>query len=80
MTQCKLNVDVVYLLDKSGSVSQKNFYKEKYFIIALTNMFHLSEDTVQVGVISYNSYAKMEVIHRFFLSHFKGSKKRSQNF
>ena len=87
VTQCKLNVDVVFLLDTSGSVSEKEFYKEKYFIIALTNMFHLSEETVQVGVISYNTKAKMEVMYRFFLSHtslfslrFKGSKKRSQNF
>ena len=80
VTQCKLNVDVVFLVDTSTSVSEKEFIKEKEFIVALTNMFHLSEETVQVGVISYNTKAKMEVIHLFFLSRFKGSKERSHNF
>ena len=65
VTQCKLNVDVVFLVDTSSSVDEKEFYNEKYFIVALTNMFHLSEATVQVGVISYNTKAKMEVMYLF---------------
>lgn len=54
-TVCHDKVDLVYLLDASGSVELPNFNKEKAFISQSLSRFVIGPDDAQVSVVMYSN-------------------------
>lgn len=52
---CHEKVDLVFLLDASGSVGIENFEKEKQFIIESSNQFIIGPNDAQVSVVMFSN-------------------------
>ncbi|GFO24025.1 LOW QUALITY PROTEIN: collagen alpha-5(vi) chain [Plakobranchus ocellatus] len=52
---CGGQADIVFLLDKSGSVGQANFDKMLQFVKNIANDFNIGPNDVQVGVDTYST-------------------------
>ena len=58
---CSVNqVDLVFVLDGSGSVGQENFERTKSFVANVSDAFEIGADQTRVGVIKYSSSATVE--------------------
>jgi len=57
---CKRKMDIMFLLDSSGSVKRFFPYAKK-FITMLTEQFSLSKDYVQVGLIDFSEEAILQI-------------------
>ncbi len=58
--QCPASLDLIFLLDASGSVGADNYVKEKEFIKIVTSRFEI-ETTSQASVIAFSYDASVEV-------------------
>ena len=54
-TGCGGQADIVFLLDKSGSVGQSNFNKMLEFVRDVSSNFDIGPSDVQVGVDTFSS-------------------------
>ena len=46
----------MFLLDESSSIGAKNFIKVKNFVKNIVSSFHIANDSVRVGVVTYSHY------------------------
>ena len=56
--ECDTPVELGFLVDRSGSISQQNFEKVKSFILTVISGFDVSQNGTHVGIITYSSDAK----------------------
>jgi receptor-type tyrosine-protein phosphatase Q len=54
-TKCDPKVDIIFLLDGSGSIGFSNFQIAKAFLADLTGLYTISSDSVRVGLIVYEN-------------------------
>ena len=55
---CKRVMDLVFVIDNSGSVSSSDWEKAKSFIVDVTNSFDIGTDATMIGVIAYGKAAR----------------------
>ena len=53
-------LDLVFVVDSSNSLSLDDFTRAKYFMESVVNAFNISYDKTQVGVITYANSARTE--------------------
>ncbi|KAK3083442.1 hypothetical protein FSP39_022857 [Pinctada imbricata] len=54
-------VDVVFVLDSSGSVNRTNFEKELRFVSKFANEFDIGPKNVQIGVVTFSSTIRNKI-------------------
>lgn len=54
-------VDLLFVLDGSGSVGQKTFDKQKKFVNLVVSRLNISDNATRVAVLQYSDEAKMEI-------------------
>ncbi|XP_019645153.1 PREDICTED: uncharacterized threonine-rich GPI-anchored glycoprotein PJ4664.02-like isoform X2 [Branchiostoma belcheri] len=59
-TVCRNPLDVIFLLDGSGSVGAVNFEKVKQFATKTVNGFDIGPEGTQVGIIQYSTRTRQE--------------------
>lgn len=59
--QCTQKSDVAFVIDSSGSISRRNFQKEKDFVKEVASTFKMGPDQSQIAVISYSDDAQIDV-------------------
>lgn len=52
--ESQAKVDIVILLDSSGSVGQQNFEKLKQFLVNSTIVFTVGPNSVQIGLVTFS--------------------------
>jgi hypothetical protein len=57
---CENNVDMVFILDQSGSVGPYNHALAILFILNVIQYFSISLDTTRVGFVAYSRYSHIE--------------------
>lgn len=56
-TDCRLNTDLVFVLDESGSITERNFQEVKTFVHNFTKNL-LADNTInKVGIITFSNTA-----------------------
>ena len=60
MTDCENNVDMVFILDQSGSVGFHNHALAILFILNVIQYFSISLDATRVGFVAYSRYSHIE--------------------
>ncbi|XP_078674139.1 IgGFc-binding protein-like [Branchiostoma floridae x Branchiostoma belcheri] len=53
---CRMPVDLVFLLDGSGSIELSNFQITKAFVKSTTSDFQIGPENAQVGVVQYHNH------------------------
>ena len=48
-------LDIVFLLDASGSVGTTNFQKQKEFVNKIANTFEIGPNNVQIGITTFST-------------------------
>ena len=61
---CKVNLDLIFVLDESGSVGPSNFEEVKTFAHDFVDTLTVGPEDTQVGVITYSTEARI----RFYLN------------
>lgn len=64
---CLNQVDVVFLLDSSGSIDRPNFQQMLSFVSSTVNSFDVEGGAVQVGLVTYSD----NVLPAFNLSQYR---------
>ncbi|CAH1781738.1 unnamed protein product [Owenia fusiformis] len=59
--ECDINVDLIFAIDRSGSIFEENFDQLKQFIIGTLVDFPISQQNTRVGVITFASNAFIEI-------------------
>ena len=57
---CQTSVDLVFLLDNSGSVEEPNFRKVKDFVKRVIDFFNIAENGTHVSVVTYDTDTHIE--------------------
>ena len=57
---CQTSVDLVFLLDGSGSVGKSNFEKVRVFVKKVVDFFNIGETGTHVAVVTYESSTHLE--------------------
>ena len=57
---CQTAVDLVFILDSSGSVGDWNFDKVKNFVRNVIDFFNIGPDGTHVGIVTYSSSSELE--------------------
>lgn len=57
---CEANLDIVFVLDQSGSVGWYNNYIALNFLENVVNFFTIGANETQVGLITYSTYAHVQ--------------------
>ena len=60
-TECNDPLDVLFILDDSSRVGERKFTATKKFIRKLLEMYDVSDYGLNVGLITYNSYARVHL-------------------
>ena len=60
LTDCENNVDMVFILDQSGSVGPYNHALAIQFILNVIQYFSISLDATRVGFVAYSRYSHIE--------------------
>ena len=70
---CQTSVDLVFLLDGSGSVGWDNFQKEKEFVKKVVDFFNIGRTGTHIGVVQYstNTVAEFNLVTYFTKSEMK---------
>ena len=58
---------MVFVLDKSGSVTLPNFVKMLNFVIAMVNNMDIGVDHVQIGAVTFSFFADLEFYLKSYL-------------
>jgi len=58
---CYADLDLVFLIDSSGSISFSNFKKVKAFTKRIVESFKIGESQTRVSIINYSMYAQVEI-------------------
>ena len=59
--KCKTELDLVIIMDSSGSIGEPDFKKEKDFVKTLISSLEIGNNYTQVAIINYNSNADIVV-------------------
>ncbi|CAH3124523.1 unnamed protein product [Pocillopora meandrina] len=59
--QCTQKSDIVFVVDSSGSISRRNFKREKLFVEEVASTFKMGPDQSQIAVISYSESAQVDI-------------------
>ncbi|KAK3745599.1 hypothetical protein QZH41_005840 [Actinostola sp. cb2023] len=59
--KCDVPVDIVFIVDSSGSIRIRDYRKVRSFIARLASNFHISPTTTRLGLILYSNDAKNEI-------------------
>lgn len=59
-TDCENNVDMVFILDQSGSVGERNHDQAIQFILRVIQFFTVSLDATRVGFVAFSRYSHLE--------------------
>lgn len=57
---CQTSVDLVFVLDNSGSVGLENFVKVKDFVKSVIDFFNIGPDGTHVAVVTYDTETQIE--------------------
>ncbi|CAB3988505.1 protocadherin Fat 4-like [Paramuricea clavata] len=57
---CQTAMDLVFVLDNSGTVGVENFEKVKDFVKRVINVFNIGADGTHVSVVTYGTYTHIE--------------------
>lgn len=57
---CKVNSDIIFILDASGSIGRSNFDSVRNFVLQYLNSFNIGPNDNQIGVITFSSSARVE--------------------
>jgi len=49
-------LDLIFLLDGSGSVTEENFRIVRNWVITVSRNFNISDGRTQIGVLQYSTY------------------------
>ena len=49
--------DIVFLLDSSSSILEKDFPKQLRFVEGVVDLFNVSEDAIRIGIVSFSNWA-----------------------
>jgi uncharacterized protein YegL len=64
---CQTSVDLVFLLDGSGSIGANNFKKVKEFVKKVVDFFNIGKSGTHIGVVQYSTKAVTEFnLARYF--------------
>ena len=66
LSACGNPVDVMFLLDSSGSVEASNFNDVKLWLTKLVEEFDVENDVADIGLISFSTEAKYVYLHFLF--------------
>ena len=58
---CEAAVDMAFIVDSSGSISNRNWIRMKEFLKSVTNQFDIGPDTSHVAIVSYSTHPKVEL-------------------
>lgn len=58
---CHRKVDLVFAMDSSGSISHREYIKQKRFVQLLTRKFKISPSGTHVGVVAYSDKATTKI-------------------
>ncbi|XP_078614399.1 collagen alpha-1(XXI) chain-like [Branchiostoma floridae x Branchiostoma japonicum] len=58
---CNVQVDLVFVLDGTGSVGATNFEKMKTFVQKMISDFDLGPEATRIGVVVYSNRASLEI-------------------
>ncbi len=57
---CEGSLDVVFILDSSGSIGLENFQHIKQFVINVIRMLDIERDRIHVGMVQFSSEVNAE--------------------
>lgn len=63
VSECKVKVDIAFLVDSSGSIRRSNWRKMKIFLQAVVDQFDVGEEWAHIALIPYSTNPK--VVLRF---------------
>lgn len=52
--------DVIFVLDSSGSISNRNFNRQIRFVIDVVDQFPIGRSSNRIGVVSFSNWAQLE--------------------
>lgn len=58
---CPGKVDIAFIVDSSGSISNKDYNKMKYFMFSIAKALNISENGAHAGVVVYSKYAEVAI-------------------
>lgn len=53
---CTSKVDIIYLMDSSGSIGHDDFQRQKRFVNDLARIFRIGPDASRAGVVTYHDF------------------------
>lgn len=56
------SVDLLFVLDGSGSIGQKTFEKQKSFVNLIVNRLDIGDNATRVAIIQYSDEARVEFL------------------
>ena len=57
---CTTNGDVVFVLDASGSIEERNFNMMKSFVSSIVSDMDMENDRTRVGVLAFSNNAELQ--------------------
>ena len=61
LTECQTRgIDLIFVLDSSGSVGSSNFQNVRSFVSNLVSQLEIGPDNTQVGLINFGSSTRIE--------------------
>ena len=57
---CATKADIVFVLDSSGSIEERNFYKMKSFVSSIIADMDLENDQSRVGCLIFSNNAHLQ--------------------
>ena len=54
-------IDLMLVLDSSGSISSSDFRIMQQFVVDLVNSFEMGENAANIGVVQFSSYTNLEI-------------------
>lgn len=57
---CQAAADVAFVVDSSGSISRRNWFKMLHFLKNMVKAFNVGPDITHIAVVAYSTTAKVE--------------------
>lgn len=67
-TVCQTDIDLIFLVDESGSVGSANYQLAVQFMQSVVNFFDVEEDRTRVAMISFSTNASINFFFNSYLS------------